>query len=263
MPGLELALVELGGHRLPADASSRRASASGSRRRPAASCSLPARRTLLIALALLAVAVGALMAVPGTRAAILEFFHVRGVAIEQVEELPTVPVDKDFNRGRAGQPRRGADELAELRGRRPRGARRSGRRLLPGLSARRDGRLRLRHAREAAGPVHAVPRVRRPFFKKVAAGTQIRPVKSRGAGLFPSGEPHVFAYFDAERDIPGGTPAPRGQRPAVGARAADPAPRRTFPSRRRSGSPVPFLNTSFNRILGDNRRACREYEGRL
>ena len=50
------------------------------------------RRTLVIALAVLAVAVAAAFAVPPTRAAILEFFHLRGVTIERVPELPTVPV---------------------------------------------------------------------------------------------------------------------------------------------------------------------------
>ena len=39
------------------------------------------------------------MAVPGTRGAILEFFGVRGVAIEHVETLPTVPKNVDLNLG--------------------------------------------------------------------------------------------------------------------------------------------------------------------
>jgi hypothetical protein len=50
------------------------------------------RRALVVTLAALAVAVGAVFLVPQTRAAILEFFHLRGVTIERVPELPTVPV---------------------------------------------------------------------------------------------------------------------------------------------------------------------------
>ena len=46
----------------------------------------------MIALAVLAVALGAVFVVPQTRAAILEFLHLRGVTIERVDELPTVPV---------------------------------------------------------------------------------------------------------------------------------------------------------------------------
>jgi hypothetical protein len=50
------------------------------------------RRALVVGLAVLAVAIGAVFAVPQTRAAILDFFHLRGVTIERVPELPTVPV---------------------------------------------------------------------------------------------------------------------------------------------------------------------------
>ena len=101
MPELEAALVELGRsiEFPPApDLAARvreRIAAEPPQRRGFA----PARRTLVIALAMIAVAVGALMAVPGTRAAILEFFGVRGVAIERVETLPTVPTNVDLNLG--------------------------------------------------------------------------------------------------------------------------------------------------------------------
>ena len=100
MPELEVALVELGrsiDFPPTPDLSARvreRIAAEPPRRG-----FVPVRRTLVIALALIAVAVGALMAVPGTRAAILEFFGVRGVAIERVETLPTVPTNVDLNLG--------------------------------------------------------------------------------------------------------------------------------------------------------------------
>jgi hypothetical protein len=101
MPELELALVELGRsiEFPPAPDLTSRVRERIAAERPPRRSFLPARRTLVIALALLAVAVGALMAVPGTRAAILEFFGVRGVAIERVETLPTVPKNVDLNLG--------------------------------------------------------------------------------------------------------------------------------------------------------------------
>ncbi|MGH3035228.1 MAG: hypothetical protein ACRDON_11850 [Gaiellaceae bacterium] len=49
------------------------------------------RRMLAIAFALLALAVGAAMAVPSARSAILEFFHLRGASVERVDTLPRVP----------------------------------------------------------------------------------------------------------------------------------------------------------------------------
>ena len=92
MPELELALRDLGG-RLDWPAAPdleqpvrRRLRKAPARRR------LLSRRRVVIAFAVLAVAVGAVFAVPQTRAAILEFFHLRGVTIEPVQELPTVPV---------------------------------------------------------------------------------------------------------------------------------------------------------------------------
>jgi hypothetical protein len=51
---------------------------------------LPERRILALAAAVLAVAVGAAMAVPPARTAILEFFHLRGATVQRVETLPKV-----------------------------------------------------------------------------------------------------------------------------------------------------------------------------
>lgn len=50
------------------------------------------RRALVLALAVLAVAIGAAMAVPQARTAILEFFRLRGATVERVETLPAVPL---------------------------------------------------------------------------------------------------------------------------------------------------------------------------
>jgi hypothetical protein len=49
------------------------------------------RRAVVLAFAVLAVAVGAAMAVPQARTAILEFFRLRGATVERVETLPRVP----------------------------------------------------------------------------------------------------------------------------------------------------------------------------
>jgi hypothetical protein len=51
----------------------------------------PRRRMLAIALVVLAVAIGAAMAVPPARTAILDFFGLRGATVQRVESLPRVP----------------------------------------------------------------------------------------------------------------------------------------------------------------------------
>jgi hypothetical protein len=49
------------------------------------------RRALVLAFAVLAVALGAAMAVPEARTAILEFFRLRGATVQRVETLPRIP----------------------------------------------------------------------------------------------------------------------------------------------------------------------------
>jgi hypothetical protein len=93
MPELELALTQVGREidfpETPDLAPRvRQRLAAGSRPRQRL---MPARRGLVLAFATLAVAVGAAMAVPQSRAAILEFFGLRGVEIQRVEKLPPVP----------------------------------------------------------------------------------------------------------------------------------------------------------------------------
>jgi hypothetical protein len=51
----------------------------------------PSGRTLVLAFVVVALAVGAAMAVPPARTAILEFFGLRGATVQRVETLPTVP----------------------------------------------------------------------------------------------------------------------------------------------------------------------------
>jgi len=57
----------------------------------------PWRRTAVIAFAVLVVAVGAVMAVPGTRAAILDWLGLQGATIHRVETLPTAPTVTDVD----------------------------------------------------------------------------------------------------------------------------------------------------------------------
>ena len=158
-------------------------------------------RGLALALAAaLIVAVGALLAVPGTRAAILEFFHLRGVTIQRVEELPTVPLQRDFNKLFLGE-KVSLDEAKE----------------------RADFDV---VAPEALGDpdavyfqdnppggmvsfVYGTPARPRALFtefratvkdvaiKKVTAETHVASVRVEDEqGYFLSGTPHEFAYFD-------------------------------------------------------------------
>lgn len=93
MPELELALRDLGTSlEWPGEPDLEGRVLHGVRQAPARRPFVQ-RRALVLALAVFAVAVGAVLAVPQTRAAILEFFHLRGVTIQRVEQLPTVSVE--------------------------------------------------------------------------------------------------------------------------------------------------------------------------
>jgi hypothetical protein len=158
------------------------------------------RRTLALAFALLAVAIGAVMAVPQTRAAILEFFHLRGVSIERVGELQTVPIQRDFNKLFVGQ----QVSLDEARKRADFEV------VVPEALGEPDGIYfqdtppggmvsfvygTLEHPRALITEFRAT--VKDVIFKKAAANTQIEAVRIDGQpGYWLSGEPHDFAYSD-------------------------------------------------------------------
>jgi len=60
----------------------------------------PGRRALVLALAVLAVAVGAVLAVPSARTAVLEWLGLRGVTVERAETVPSLPeTPPDFGVG--------------------------------------------------------------------------------------------------------------------------------------------------------------------
>jgi hypothetical protein len=197
MPELELALVELGRSiEFPPtpDLAPRVRERIATRRRVVF---FPARRTLVIALAVAAVVVGALMAVPGTRAAILEFFGLRGVRIERVETLPTVPKNADLNLGARVSLER-AEELAPFEV------------VVPERLGDPDevyfsdfppgGMVSFVYG-SAEEPRALFTQfrasVRDVFFKKVEAGTDVESLTIDGQpGFYLSGEPHVFAFVD-------------------------------------------------------------------
>ena len=157
-------------------------------------------RTLALAFAVLAVAVAAVMAVPQTRAAILEFFHLRGVTIERVQELPTVPIQQGFGEVFVGD----RVTLDEARKAVPFPL------VVPEALGDPD-EVYLQKDFPPGGMVSFVygtrkhPRalftqfeatVREVIFKKVAEGTDIDQVTVDGAPGFWVGGAHYFSYFD-------------------------------------------------------------------
>jgi hypothetical protein len=158
------------------------------------------RRALVIALAALTVAIGAVMAVPQTRAAILEFFRLRGVTVERVGELPTVPINQDFNKLFLGE-RVTLDEACE---------RADFDVVVPEALGDPDG-IFFSNSPSGGMVSFLYGTVEKPtalftefratvedvIFKKVAATTRVEPVRVDGEpGFFLSGDPHEFSYFD-------------------------------------------------------------------
>jgi hypothetical protein len=201
MPELELALADLGRHvEFPPTPDLAPRVRERLADRPESRPGLARRRGLALAFALLAVAVAAVLAVPQTRAAILEFFHLRGVTIERVGELPTVPLQRDFNKLFLGE----KVSLDEARDRVDFEV------VVPEALGDPDGV----YFQESppGGMVSLVygtpehPRalftqfrgsVEEVIFKKTAAGTQIDSVQVGGEpGYFLSGNPHEFSYLD-------------------------------------------------------------------
>jgi hypothetical protein len=148
--------------------------------------------------------VAAVLAVPQTRAAILEFFHLRGVTIERVQELPTVPIQQGFGGVLVGE-RVSLDEARDavdfplvvpkalgdpdevyLQKDSPPGG------MVSFLYGTKE------HPRALFTQFEAT--VREVIFKKVAEGTVIDPVRVEGAPGFWVGGAHYFSYFDRNLD---------------------------------------------------------------
>jgi hypothetical protein len=160
---------------------------------------MPARRGLVLAFATLAVAVGAAMAVPQSRAAILEFFGLRGVEIQRVEKLPPVPRQTTLDLG---------DEVTLEQA----AARAAFDVVIPEELGDPDHVYYLDFP--VGGMVSFVygdtqePRalftqfratVEDAVHKKVLEDTRIEPLRIEGEpGFWLTGEPHLFYYVDAQ-----------------------------------------------------------------
>jgi hypothetical protein len=202
MSELELALLDLGRHvEFPPTPDL----APGVRTRlaagPAAAFGLLRRRALVLALGVLVVALAAVLAVPQTRAAILEFFHLRGVTIERVGELPTVP-ERQTGPGLVLGKKVSLEEARDSVGFEV---------LVPGALGEPD-EMYVQTGFPPGGMVSMVygsrdrPRalftefratVREVIFKKVAVDTTIERVAVDGGVGFWIGGAHLFSYFDA------------------------------------------------------------------
>jgi hypothetical protein len=181
MPELELALADLGRHiEFPPSPELAPRVRERLAERPESRPGLTRRRGMALAFALLAVAVAAALAVPQTRAAILEFFHLRGVTIGEKVSLDEARDRADFE---IVVPEALGDPDGVYFQETPPGGMVS---LVYGTPE---------HPRalftQFRGSVEEV------IFKKTAAGTQIDSVRVRGEpGYFLSGNPHEFSYFD-------------------------------------------------------------------
>lgn len=203
MPELELALVDLGRRiefppepELVPRVRARLEAGAPGRGMPR---SYPARRIAVLAFALLAVAIAAVLAVPQTRAAIFEFFHLRGVTIERVPQTPTAPVRNPL--GPLGKP----VALAQARKLAAFSV------VLPQALGQPDA-VYFRAANPPGGMVSLVygpkahPRalftefqatVHEVIYKQLGPGTEAEQLTiDGGIGYWLTGKPHVIAYFD-------------------------------------------------------------------
>ena len=151
-------------------------------------------RMVTIAVAVLALAIGAAFAVPQARSAILRFFHLRGASVERVETLP--PAVERFQAGGLGRPlsRHEAESSVGFRLVLPRHTDEPQRVYVLGDSLasvifRAHGRPVLLSEFEASGF---------DLLKKAAANaTLVEPVRvDDGEGLWIEGAPHTLTYVD-------------------------------------------------------------------
>ncbi len=187
------------------------------RRRLAASERAPRRfsfrRGAVLALAVLVVALGAVLAVPQARTAVLEWLGLRGVTIERVPAAPTTPA--------AGRTLRELDAHLELGRRVTLDEARSAVRYPLVVPPAELGRPHALYLSEAApgGQVAFVYRdeaevtalftefraeLDEGFIHKTAGpGTEIEAVTVNGEpGWWLAGEPHEFVYVDPETREP-------------------------------------------------------------
>lgn len=174
--------------------------------RPAPTRARPPRRTLrvlAIACVLLALAVGTAFAVPASRHAILEWLGLRGVTVERVVSLPSVPATADLALGDRVSLERANAEFDVL---------------VPEALGEPDevyvdratpgGRVTLVYRDPQGGVAALLTEFRGDLApeligKLVAGNAQARAVTVTGGaqGVFLSGGPHVVFYRDADGEI--------------------------------------------------------------
>ena len=155
-------------------------------------------RPVALALAVLAVAVGAAFAVPQARTTILKWFHLRGATVERVETLP--PAVERSQAGGLGRPL--APDAAE----RVVGFELA---LPPGMKPRRvyvlDGALASVVLRSEGRPLLLSEYSSGNFDllkKSVGGRSVIQPVLVNGArGLWLEGGPHTLTYFNSRGEF--------------------------------------------------------------
>ena len=159
------------------------------------------RRALVLALAALAVALAATLAVPGARSAFLELFHLKGVTVQVVEELPPVVPSTSLDGlgekvSLAEARRRAGFDLVEPEALGEPDAVRAGSGGMVSFvyGEGLDVRVIFSQARGRTEPV---------FLKKLAGGgTVVEQVTVSGErGLFISGEPHFFMWVGEDGSL--------------------------------------------------------------
>jgi hypothetical protein len=155
----------------------------------------PWRRAVVVALAVVAIGMATAFAVPQARSAILRFFHIRGVTVEQVETLP--PAVERSKAGGLGRPATRAQAEREL-----------GFRLaLPPFKG--DPPSRVYVLDDALATVILIDGTHQLLLseyrargydllkKSAASKTIIEPVRVNGErGLWLEGPPHTLTYID-------------------------------------------------------------------
>jgi hypothetical protein len=150
------------------------------------------RRPLVLVLAAVVLGLAVAFAVPPARSAILRFFHIGGVTVERVEELPSAPRRSPVAGLRGPMSVEDASRVAGFRIVQPSSkvGRAYAARGIAAMLLRVDG---------VRGPVLLTElRGFDLMMKKTAAGdTVIEPLRVNGSdGVWIEGAPHIVSYYD-------------------------------------------------------------------
>jgi hypothetical protein len=150
------------------------------------------RRPLVLVLAAVVLGLAVAFAVPPARSAILRFFHLGGVTIERVEELPSAPRRSPVSGLEGPMSVEQASRVAGF------GIVRPSSKVGRAYAARGIAAMLL-HVEGVEGPVLLTElRGFDLMMKKTAAGeTAIEPLRVNGwDGVWIEGAPHVVSYYD-------------------------------------------------------------------